>query len=242
MSSPSSSGRRLSFTPLGDAAVRVKLGDAVDPGLSREVRAYDLGLRRASIPGVVEWVPAYTSLTVFYQPHRIRYADLCRALEGVAGEAEVPSAEVFTLPVLYGGEAGPDLGFVARHHGLTEEEVIARHSREPYLIYMIGFAPGFPYLGDVPPELATPRLDSPRRAVPAGSVGIGGSQTGVYPLETPGGWRIIGRTPVRLFDPRRPRPILLEAGNCLRFRPVTAREYSEIEARVNEGTFEVERG
>jgi len=143
------------------------------------------------------------------------------------GDGVVPEGKRVTLPVLY---QGPDLGFVAEHHRLSVEEVIALHSTPEYLVYMIGFAPGFPYLGGLPEQLATPRLEKPRLSVPRGSVGIGGSQTGVYSVESPGGWRLIGRTPVSLYDPKGQPPALLEAGDRLRFRPVSAAEYAELEA------------
>jgi inhibitor of KinA len=146
--------------------------------------------------------------------------------------AAVPEGRLVILPVLYGGEQGPDLDFVARHHQLSVEEVIALHSGPEYLVYMIGFAPGFPYLGGLPERLATPRLEKPRLSVPKGSVGIGGAQTGVYSVDSPGGWRLIGRTPVPLYDPRKDPPALLQAGDRVRFRPVTAAEAAEIEVTL----------
>jgi len=199
------------------------------------VRAACAGLERAALPGVVECVPSYTAVTVYYQPHVVRFRDLCRAVEAaVASENEraVPEGRLVTLPVLYGGEWGPDLEFVARHHQLSIEDVIRLHSEPEYLVYMIGFAPGYPYLGGLPEQLATPRLEKPRPSVPKGSVGIGGVQTGVYSVDSPGGWRLIGRTPVSLYDPRKERPALLEAGDRVRFRPVTAAEYAGIEAKA----------
>jgi inhibitor of KinA len=224
----------LTFTPLGDSAVRVGLTSKVDPAEHRRVLAFDRALAAASVPGVIEWVPTYLGVTVHYRPHEIRYAEICRRLGELAAssrDAALPPSREYVLPVCYGGEFGPDLEFVAKHHGLGPAEIAARHSRPAYFIYMLGFAPGFPYLGNLPEELTTPRLDVPRKSVPAGSVGIGGSQTGVYPLATPGGWRIIGRTPVRLWDPARRPPVALEAGNWLRFRPVTAEEFAELERR-----------
>lgn len=219
--------------PLGDTALRIELGEAISPEVNRRVRAACAGLERAAIPGVVEWVPDYTAVTVHYRPHAVRFGDLCRAVEAAIGEgdtADAPPARVVTLPVHYGGEHGPDLGFVAEHRQLRVEEVIELHSGPEYLVYMIGFAPGFPYLGGLPERLATPRLEKPRLSVPKGSVGIGGSQTGVYSVASPGGWRLIGRTPVALYDPKREPPALLEAGDRVRFRPVSLTEYREIEA------------
>jgi inhibitor of KinA len=220
--------------PLGDAALRVEFGREIDPEVNRRVRAAAAGLERAAIPGVVEWVPSYAALTVHYRPHVIRYDGLCRALEpalAASADLALPPARLVTLPVRYGGEEGPDLEFVARHHGMAEAEVVELHSRAEYLVYMIGFAPGFPYLGGLPERLATPRLQSPRVSVPAGSIGIGGAQTGVYSVESPGGWRIIGRTPVSLYDPRAEPPGLLAAGDRVRFRPVGAEEFEEMARR-----------
>lgn len=224
--------------------MRVCWGDAIDPAVHRDVRSFAHALAEGPLSGVVEAVPSYTAVTVFYRPHEIRYEELCRALEKLAAsmsDAAPPPSEILTLPVLYGGEHGPDLAFVAERAGLAAEEVVALHSRPDYLVYMIGFAPGFPYLGGLPERLETPRLESPRRAVPAGSVGIGGAQTGVYPLESPGGWRLIGRTPVPLFRPRETPPVLLKAGDVLRFRPVDAGEYRAIEEQVRRGTYAAER-
>jgi len=225
---------------LGDSALRVQLGEGIDPDLNRRVRAACAALERAALRGVVEWVPSYTSVTVHYQPHLVRFTELSHAVEAALAAAEqfpLPAGRLVTLPVLYGGERGPDLTFVAEHHGLSVDEVIKLHSRPDYLVYMIGFAPGFPYLGGLPERLSTPRLEKPRLAVPKGSVGIGGPQTGVYSVDSRGGWRLIGHTPVPLYDPTQERPALLEAGDQVRFRPVGAAEHAQIEASVRKGTW-----
>lgn len=230
--------------PLGDTALRIRLGEGIDPEVNRRVRAACAALERASVNGVVEWVPSYTAVTVHYLPHAVRYADLCRTLAAVieeAGEVALPASHLVTLPVLYGGEQGPDLDFVAAHHQLSTQDVIDLHSRTEYLVYMIGFAPGFPYLGGLPERLATPRLEKPRLSVSKGSVGIGGAQTGVYSVDSPGGWRIIGRTPVPLYDPTQGGPALLEAGDHLRFRPVDAAEYAAVDADVKTGSYAIDR-
>ena len=205
----------MRFTPMGDAALRIELGDDADL-----VRAWDVALRRAELPGVLTVVPAYATVTVFYQPHAIRYADLRRRLEALdVASAPPPPAEVVTLPVVYDG---PDLPFLREHTGLTTEEIVRLHGEPTYRVRMIGFLPGFPYLSGLPARLAAPRLPTPRRSVPAGSVGIGGAQTGVYPLESPGGWRLIGRTSVKLYDPSKEPGTLLKAGDLLRFQAVNA--------------------
>jgi inhibitor of KinA len=220
--------------PLGDSALRVQLGEGIDPELNRRVRAACAALERAALPGVVEWVPSYTAVTLYYQPHVVRFQELSRQVESALAsdpDAPAPPGKSVTLPVLYGGEHGPDLDFVAEHHQLSVDEVIDLHSKPEYLVYMIGFAPGFPYLGGLSERLATPRLEKPRLSVPKGSVGIGGSQTGVYSVDSPGGWRLIGRTPVPLYDPKQQTPALLEAGDRLRFRPISAAEYAELEVK-----------
>jgi inhibitor of KinA len=208
--------------PLGDAALRIDLGEGIDPEVNRRVRAACAGLERAALPGVVEWVPSYTAVTVYYRPHVVRFADLAQKVEAAisaGAQAPVPPGRLVTLPVCYDG---PDLSFVAKHHGLSERDVIDLHTGPEYLVYMIGFAPGFPYLGGLPEKLATPRLEKPRLSVPKGSVGIGGSQTGVYSVDSPGGWRLIGRTSVALYDPAKDPPALLEAGDRVRFVEVRA--------------------
>jgi inhibitor of KinA len=227
--------------PLGDTALRLQLGEAIDPVVQRRVRAACAALERAALPGVVECVPGYTAVTVHYRPQVVRYPELCRSVQAAIAVGEnipVPDGRLVTLPVLYGGERGPDLAFVAEHHQLRADEVIELHSRPEYLVYMIGFAPGFPYLGGLPERLATPRLEKPRRSVPKGSVGIGGAQTGVYSVDSPGGWRLLGHTPVPLYDPAGERPSLLQAGDRVRFRPVGEEEYAEIAARVRKGTWQ----
>jgi KipI family sensor histidine kinase inhibitor len=209
---------------VGDAAVTVELGAGIDPDLAARVRALDRSLSRAPFPGFRESVPTYRSLLVLYDPGRIRFADvravlLARAAEPVPREEPGP---LRCLPVLYGGEAGPDLADVARACRLSEAEVVARHSATEYTAFMLGFTPGFAYLGPLPEALSVPRLATPRVRVPAGSVAIAGGQTAVYPAATPGGWRLIGRTSLLAFDPFRDPPALLVPGDRVRFEPVDA--------------------
>ena len=146
--------------------------------------------------------------------------------------------KIFEIPVLYGGEYGPDLESIAEHAGLSEGEVIKIHSSQDYLIYMLGFLPGFCYLGGLDERIHTPRLANPRLKIRAGSVGIGGSQTGIYPLDSPGGWQLMGMTPVKTYDPEREVPILVEAGNYIRFVPVDEAEYKRIQAQVEDGSYQ----
>lgn len=216
--------------PLGDSALSISLGSEINLETHRSVMEIARYFDDHPIQGVIELIPSYSTVTLLYDPRIILYQELLEqveeALHGVTASRSRDSddsglaSRLIEIPVHYGGEWGPDLGDVARHTGLSPEKVIQLHSEVEYTVYMIGFAPGFPYLGGMNEKLATPRLDRPRAAIPAGSVGIAGRQTGVYPLSTPGGWRLIGYTPLELFNPQENPPTLLRAGDRVRFRPV----------------------
>lgn len=224
------------LVPCGDQAALVYLGDGVDPDLNQRVHQLARSLRRKEHPGIRDLVPGYNSLLIEYDPLRLRWTELQRLVResrADAGAEGLPGKTV-EIPVLYGGEAGPDLPAVAAHTGLSPDEVVRRHADGEYRVYTIGFSPGFAYLGGMDPALSTPRLSDPRKRVPAGSVGIGGEQTGVYPSETPGGWRIIGRTPLRLFDPFGEVPFPLEPGDRVRFVPVDPAGYEQAARRQPE--------
>lgn len=234
---------KVEFYPLGDTGLQVRFGSDISEETNQQIRLFADYLRENPVAGVVEWVPAYTTLTIFYCPDKISYDDLSRNLEAITkalqGEKDSSNSIVYEIPVLYGGEMGPDLSEVARYNAMPEEEVVSIHSSQPYLIYMMGFVPGFPYLGGMSKQIATPRRENPRAKIEAGSVGIAGEQTGVYPLETPGGWQIIGRTPLKLYDPEREEPILLSAGSYLRFVPIDQKVFNEIEQSVTRGEYRV---
>jgi inhibitor of KinA len=193
------------------------------------------------LPGVSEVVPAYTTVTVFYDAWRAVAAGApedgivewlsARVKERLKDPPKAAKAKprVIEVPVCYGGEFGPDLGRVAAQAKVFPDEVVKRHSAAKYLVHLIGFAPGFPYLGGLPKSLVTPRHAKPRMAVPAGSVGIGGEQTGIYPQVTPGGWNLIGRTPLHLFRPEENPPVLLQAGDEVRFKPITVEEFKRLQ-------------
>ncbi|MBE3552565.1 MAG: 5-oxoprolinase subunit PxpB [Kyrpidia tusciae] len=223
----------LDVTPVGDSAVLIRFGDAVEASTHARIMAFADHLEAVPIPGMVECVPAFTTVTVFYDPCRASYsevkAELLRRLT-LAPAFLDREVRVVKIPVCYGGEFGPDLEDVAAHHDLTAEEVVRIHTAGEYTVYAIGFAPGFPYLGGMSERIATPRLATPRLAIPAGSVGIAGGQTGVYPIETPGGWRLIGRTPLRLFRPEDDPPSLLAAGDRVRFYAIDRDEYDRLAA------------
>jgi KipI family sensor histidine kinase inhibitor len=216
------------YFPIGDRALLVKFGDVIDLEINRAVHALFNALEKAEINGVDECVPAYASLLVYYDPLKISYDRLVFQLKDLQPKLDEFDDKEEThevlVPTVYGGEYGLDLSNVARAHGLKEEDVVRIHSNHEYIVYMIGFIAGFPYLGRVPDSIATPRLERPRVRIPAGSVGIAGNQTGIYPCESPGGWQIIGRTPLTLFDPYARRPALFQPGDRVRFKPVNADE------------------
>ncbi|WDL99644.1 5-oxoprolinase subunit PxpB [Alicyclobacillus sp. ALC3] len=220
-----------SFTQFGDEAILVRFGRGIDLQVHRQIRQFCTELAQCAIPGVIECVPAYDCASVVFNPDVVRAAVLVSKLETIVRAAAgniVTPARVVEIPVCYGGNKGPDLAYVANRTGMTEADVIAIHSAPDYTVYMIGFAPGFPYLGGMDTSIAVPRKATPRPTIPAGSVGIAGAQTGVYPLETPGGWQLIGRTPLRLFDPVSNPPTLLRAGDVVRFRAISEDEYHEL--------------
>lgn len=226
--------------PCGDTAVTVCFGEEISEKIALKVRfLYDKMLFLLG-RGVTDLIPAYSSLTVCYDPARISYVKICKTVSRVvsAGKAVAEGKKtVHCIPVCYGGVFGEDLSAVAEMHGLNEEEVISLHSGRDYLIYMIGFLPGFPYLGGMDNRIATPRLETPRTSIPVGSVGIGGAQTGIYPMASPGGWRLIGRTPEILYKADREPPVLYKPGEYIRFCPVTAAEYQSIAERVARGEY-----
>ncbi|WNQ14065.1 5-oxoprolinase subunit PxpB [Paenibacillus aurantius] len=239
----------VDMTRLGDSAIIIRLGNRIDEETHTKVRALSRYLENHSFEGMVEVIPAYASVTVVYDPVRIfrttggsnsleeiryPYEEVESRLKNLLDhlqEDNVPDHRVVEIPVCYGEELGPDLKHVAGMTGWSAEEVIRIHAGTEYLVYMLGFAPGFPYLGGMDKRIAAPRKPTPRLSIPPGTVGIAGEQTGIYPIETPGGWQLIGRTPLPLFLPDKEPPTLLEAGDRIRFYPITRKEYDRWEGR-----------
>jgi inhibitor of KinA len=238
------------FLPLGDRAIVIDWGGSIHPDTHYKINALCMQLERHPFPGIVEMVPAFTSVTIFYEPMKLQdpvtgdqwcsngitairspfeiIKKVVRRMVSNLDSVQVHGSRVVEIPVCYGGEFGPDLPDVAAHTGLSQEQVIEIHYNQDYLVYMIGFAPGFPYLGGMSERIAVPRRNSPRQSIDPGSVGIGGKQTGIYPISTPGGWQLIGKTPMKLFRPDQPTPSLLKAGDIVRFRPIQPEQFDEL--------------
>ena len=217
------------YLPVGDKALLIEFGNTINLDVNQKVHTLDHAISQLGLQGVEECVPTYRSLLVYYNPLKTSYEQLVfrlKDLEERLSEFSVSTRKrVIEVPVVYGGEYGPDLDYVAKHHNISGEEIIRLHSDREYTVYMIGFVAGFPYLGEVADEIATPRLKTPRLRVPAGSVGIAEKQTGIYPCESPGGWQIIGRTPLKFFDAEKHPPALIQPGNTVKFIPIEKEKF-----------------
>jgi len=215
---------------MGDRSLLVELGDEISPSVNQRVQELFTALDLHPVDGVRELVPSYRSLLVVYDPLNISLVALKRTIRDTCqnlDQTELPEPRTIDIPIVYGGEQGPDLDSVAQYHHITPQAVIDYHTRPTYRVYMIGFTPGYPYLGEVPDAIATPRRKTPRILVPKGSVGIAKQQTGIYSVDSPGGWQIIGWTPVNLFDPQARPPSVLMMGDRVRFQAISAQEASQ---------------
>ncbi len=234
----------IDFVRAGDCAIFIKLGNSIDPETNSRVLAATRLITAASPKGIRELVPSYAGVMVYYNPLDTGYEQLTKSitliLDNSDTEKEGNERTLISIPVCYSGDLAPDIKFVASHNGISTDEVINIHTEATYLVYMIGFTPGFPYLGGMDRRIATPRRFEPRTKVKGGSVGIAGDQTGIYPLDSPGGWQIIGHTPLRLFDPEATDPFLLRSGNLLKFKPVDDIEYKEIERAITSKSYKPE--
>lgn len=218
------------FRIMGDRGLLVELGDEIHPKINQSVQELYISMDLRRIQGVVELVPSYRSLLIVYNPLRIRLDELQNAVLDVfrdTDRSQLPQPKTIKIPVVYGGAYGPDLEWVADFHHIATTDVIAHHLQPTYRVYMIGFTPGYPYLGELPDEIVTPRRETPRTIVPKGSVGIAQRQSGIYSVESPGGWQIIGWTPVELFDPKGQPPSLLTMGDRVRFHQISEEEATQ---------------
>jgi KipI family sensor histidine kinase inhibitor len=213
---------------MGDRGLLLEFGDEISREINEKVRRMTLAIQVEAIEGILDTIPTYRSLLVIYDPTALSIEDLKKRVGSIEeGLRETPLAEpkLIRIPAVYGGVYGPDLEGVAKYLQGSPEEVIRLHCSQPYLIYMLGFMPGFPYMGELPQALSIPRLKTPRLVVPKGSVAIAQRQTGIYSMESPGGWHILGRTPVELFDPEKDPPTLLQMGDSVQFYSITEKEF-----------------
>ncbi|MGP7818642.1 5-oxoprolinase subunit PxpB [Niallia sp. 01092] len=237
----------IQLTALGDSAIVIQLGNEISNEVHRKVMMVKTHLEKNLSSGFIECVPSFTNVTLYYDPvmiynqykHTVKISSPFQIVRSIIeeelkhmSESEDLDYRSIEIPVCYGGEYGPDLEEVAKYNGISADEVIAIHSAGEYLVYMIGFAPGFPFMGGMSDKIATPRRSTPRTSIPAGSVGIAGKQTGIYPLSTPGGWQLIGQSPTPLFLPNENPPSLLQAGDRVKFRSISQEEFLE---KLNRG-------
>ncbi len=226
--------------PLADNGIIIDLGTGIQETTMQKIQTITACLDERSYPWMIEYVPAFTTITIYYdpltaianQPGTLPYDVVLNQINTLLiklSNSPLVQPSVISIPVCYGGDLGPDLPFVALYNGLSTQEVIEIHSKAEYLVYMIGFAPGFPYIGGMSEKINVPRKNTPRLKIPSGSVGIAGSQTGIYPIETPGGWQLIGRTPLNLFTPSKKSPSLLQAGDKIKFTPISLNEFTNWE-------------
>lgn len=219
----------IQYFPSGDSALLVKFGNEISLEISQKIRGFVVTLSTLSIDGVVELIPSYTDVLIHYDPSIIPFTELLTHIKNKIKNLDninLTEARTIRVPVLYGKRFGENLDKVITHTGLSEKEIVKLHTQSKYLVYMLGFTPGFCYLGGMDGRLATPRKEVPSQKIKAGAVGIAAEQTGIYPIESPGGWQIIGRTPFKLFDPQREPAFLVQAGDYLEFYSITDEEFN----------------
>lgn len=228
------------FLPAGDNALVVEFGKIIDEKVNNTVHSLSAWIEAANIEGIIELLPTFRSLMIYYDHNKISYGQLVNIIQTFDSDKLLEGQEtkrILKVPCCYGLHFGADLNDMQKITGLTKDEIIAIHSGVDYKIYMLGFLPGFVYLGGLDKRIEAPRLETPRLKIKPGSVGIGGNQTGVYPMASPGGWRLIGGTPLDFYDPLRSEPILCKAGEYIRFVPVTVDDYYDIRQMVVKGTY-----
>lgn len=233
-----------SFLQNGDCAVTVSFKNEISKEVNRNVTSFTRAVENSKIDGVIELIPAFCAVTVVYDPCVVTSSQLKLKFKKIIkkmGNISAFTPTLYKIPVCYDDEFALDMENVKAHTGLSRDEIISIHSGTDYLIYMLGFLPGFAYLGEMDKRLVTPRLESPRLEISQGAVGIGGEQTGIYPVASPGGWQLIGKTPVLVYDNKKENPILYRAGDYIRFIPISKEEYLKIEQQVQSGTYRIEK-
>lgn len=236
----------IKYMPVGDQGILMEFGREISPDISHKIRGVMNVLEEGGLIdalGIKELIPTYRSILILFDPLVTDMKTLKEGLNSILSKVDGQKKEIrrtILIPTLYGGDMGPDIDFVAKNAGISKEEVIKRHSSVDYLVYMLGFTPGFTYLGGLDPIIATPRLSSARIRIPAGSVGIADQQTGIYPIDSPGGWQLIGRTPLELYTPEADPPVLLRAGDYIRFLPIEEDEFLKIKESIKKGNYQVE--
>jgi inhibitor of KinA len=234
----------MKIIPAGDAALILKAGEDISLATNTFIRQLYAAIEKLQIHGITEMVPTFNELTIYYDSALIRLNELKQSLQNLektAAAVELPKGWLWQIPVLYGGDEGPDLVELAKHVKLDIEYVISLHTAVDYYVFMLGFTPGFCYLGGLDNRIACPRKQTPGLKISAGSVGIAGNQTGIYPIASPGGWQIIGETPIRLFDPLAPNPFLIKSGDKVRFVRVQQNKFLKIKQAVEAGSFMPEK-
>lgn len=232
------------YFPLGDSSFLIKVGDSISIDCHKRIRALLIDINKAKIKGVVELIPAYNELMLIYNSTEITYTkliDKLKEIEKTLNSDKLPATTLIHIPVCYEKEFAPDLEIVAKTNNISQNKVVSIHASIEYLVYMIGFTPGFCYLGGMDTKISISRKESPRQVIEAGTVGIAGNQTGIYPIDSPGGWQLIGKTPVKLFDTERNPEFLIEAGNYIKFNPITKLEFEEISSLIRKDNYEIRK-